>query len=156
MPENALLTQGIESYEKLVFMSKSLADLEQILTVEPHNTTAWYERGDILANLGRYTEAFDSFDRVVQLEPDHHRAWVFRGVTLIYLERYEDALASCDRALEIASTHREAWMFRGVALHRLGRYREAYVSYDQAIPEDRTSLWTKLTQWLRQAWNALA
>jgi Ca-activated chloride channel family protein len=48
---------------------QSLAQLEQI-----QDTESEYNRGNALAQLGRYQEALDSYDRVLQQQPEHEDA----------------------------------------------------------------------------------
>lgn len=115
--------------------------------LQSDNYTAWYARGEALAQLGHYTQALTSFDQAIVCNSNTSEAWVFRGVVLIHLQRYEDALASCDRALEIQPSDREAWIFRGAALQHLGEYKGAYASYDRATRSAAPAGWRPL-QWL--------
>lgn len=110
----------------------------------PIDALTCYSRGEALANMGRYLEALEHFERALALEPDRDKAWTFRGVVLIHLDRHEEALESCDRALSLNPNDSEAWTFRGVALQRLNYYREAYASYDRALGIQRRSIWQRL------------
>jgi Flp pilus assembly protein TadD len=136
-------------------MNNHLANLDRTRKSFPEGTVSWYEQGRALANLGKYVEALDCFDRAVLRCPDDPELWVFRGVTLIYLEQYEAALTSCDRALSISPTDPEAWVFRGVALQRLGRYRESYNSYDQALGNGEQSFWLTMLHSLQMMGNRI-
>lgn len=117
--------------------------VDSVSTAPESDSNAWYTKGEMLADKGRYQDALDCFNRAIELQADHCAAWVFRGVMALHLEQYLEALQSCDRALEIQPTSSEAWMFRGVALHRLNRYREAYTSYDRALGKQRQSVWQR-------------
>ena len=51
--------------------------LELALTAtdhEPHNATAWTNRGVALSRLGRVEEALESLDRALSLDPHQQRA----------------------------------------------------------------------------------
>jgi tetratricopeptide (TPR) repeat protein len=121
--------------------------------------TAWYARGESLANLGLHNEALACFDKILATEPTHVNSWVFRGVELLHLERYTDALDSCDRAIALNSVNTEAWTFRGVALQRLKRYQDAYDSYQRAIDLECVpicdSLWDVLSYRLQRQIHSL-
>jgi tetratricopeptide (TPR) repeat protein len=135
-------------------MKLSLSELDDVLMTNPEVDTNWYERGDALANQGRYEEALACFEQAIALNPDMPSAiesWVFRAVMLLYLERFDQALESCDRALAIEPAHPEANLFRGVALQRLGLYREAYRSFDRALgATERLSIWNGIGDKARQ------
>jgi tetratricopeptide (TPR) repeat protein len=125
-------------------MHKSFTELDQTLKTNPADSTAWYEKGDELANAGRHAEALACFNRAVQLQPVYCAAWVFRGAELIHLGRYQEALESCDRALELEPKNTEAWIFKGAALQQLNRYDEAYACYDKALGVRRNSGLSKI------------
>lgn len=110
-----------------------LSQCDRTLACHPNCATAWYGRGDALANLQRYPKALESFERAIELDPTNPAAWTFKAVVLFHLERYDEALASCDQALCLAPDDREAWTFRGAVLNRLGRFQEAYHCYDRAL-----------------------
>ncbi len=95
--------------------------------------TFWRYRGLMLANLKRYSEALESFDRAMQLHLDDSVNWDLRGVALQGLNRHAEALASFDKAIEFKPDYQYAWMHRGNALSALGKYEEAVASYDRAI-----------------------
>lgn len=95
--------------------------------------TFWRYRGLMLANLKRYSEALESFDRAMQLHLDDSVNWDLRGVALQGLNRHAEALASFEKAIEFKPDYQYAWMHRGNALSALGKYEEAVASYDRAI-----------------------
>ncbi|NJL22035.1 MAG: tetratricopeptide repeat protein [Leptolyngbyaceae cyanobacterium SM1_3_5] len=82
----------------------------------PIDAQTCYSRGEALANMGRYLEALDHFDRALALMSDHCKTWTFRGVALQRLNHYREAYASYDRALGIQ--RRSIWQR---LLHRSDR-----------------------------------
>lgn len=109
---------------------------------------AWLRRGEMLANLGLYHEALESFNQAIATNPNSAEAWVFQGVLRLHLDQPQTALECCDRALAIDSNNREAWAFRGVALTRLGHCKLAYASYSQATNLPQQHWWQRLVGWL--------
>lgn len=116
-------------------------------------TNIWLDRGNDLANLGKYAEALANLDKAVIVQPQNNAVWVLRSVVLIHLNRYLDALNSCDRALEIDNNDKQAWLFRGAALNHLGRYNECYASYDKSLGVERQTLRQKLSIKLKGLWH---
>lgn len=143
---DSLNRYGISLMQKRSY-NEAVACFNRSVYLQPNNYTAWYCRGDALANLGLYREALSSFERAIEQQPESHESWVFRAVMLIYLKHYSEALASCDRALELQPEHREAWTFRGVALQRMGHYKQAYASYAHAstTPTSKITWWQRVT-----------
>jgi tetratricopeptide (TPR) repeat protein len=127
-------------------MHKTFTELDQTLKTNPADSTAWYAKGDELANVGRHFEALICFEKALELQPNYGAAWVFRGAELIHLSRYKEALISCDRAIELDPKNTEAWIFKGAALQRLHRFAEAYVCYDRALGVRRRPLFSRLKQ----------
>lgn len=114
-----------------------------------HLAKVWYEKGEQLANSGKYVEALTCFNKALAIQPQDNAAWVFKAVVLIHLNRYQEALASCEQALEIQPTDKQAWLFRGAALNHLGRYKQSYASYDKALGIERQSVGQKLSKMLK-------
>ncbi len=124
--------------------------------------TFWRYRGLMLANLKRYPEALESFDRAAPLHLDDYINWDLRGMALLGLGRREEALASFDKALEFQADYQYAWMHRGNVLSALGKYEEAIASYDRAIQIQPNfyQAWVKrgevLSDFLKQHQEALS
>lgn len=130
-------------------MGAAISSFNGTLGFQPDEYKVWYNKGDALANLGRYEEALACFDQALAIQPDAHAAWVFRGVVLVQLARYSWALASCEKALAINPNDKQAWIVRGAALNYLGQYKQAYASYDKALGVERQPRWQKLSQMLK-------
>jgi tetratricopeptide (TPR) repeat protein len=132
-------------------MSAAINNFNQNLKSQSEGDVAkvWYEKGEQLANLGKYVEALNYFNQAVAIQSENNAAWVMRGVVLIHLNRYEEALVSCEKALQIQPNDKQAWLFRGAALNHLGRYKQSYGSYDKALGIERQSPGQKLSQTLK-------
>jgi tetratricopeptide (TPR) repeat protein len=113
------------------------------LAVKPDDHAAWYNRGVILARLGRHEAAIESFDAALAVKPDDHVAWSNRGLSLDNLGRHEAAIESFDAALAVKPDLHEAWYNRGVSLDNLGRHEAAIESYDTvlAVKPDLHEAW---------------
>jgi tetratricopeptide (TPR) repeat protein len=138
--EQALLFNASEKNEE------AIASYDKALEIKPDKHEAYYNRGNSLANLGRYEEAIASYDMALEIKPDDHEAYYNRGNSLDNLGRYEEAIASYDMALEIKPDKHEAYYNRGISLRKLGRYEEAIASYDMALeikPDDPGALYNK-------------
>lgn len=100
---------------------------------------AWFSKGIILVNLGRYEEGIASYTKAIEIEPNNYLYWYDRGFATYKLRRFVETIASYDRAIELNPDCYPAWYNRGIALGDLGRYEEAIFSYDRSIeikPDD--------------------
>ena len=61
----------------------------------------WISKGMSLANLGKYDQAIQHFDKAIEIDPDEHLAWVGKGRILEVLDKNEEAIQAYDRALEL-------------------------------------------------------
>ncbi len=102
---------------------------------------AWYERGTVLEDLGRFAEAIQNYDRALSLYPKREASanlWLRRGNAFQYgLGEYDASLACYDRVLQLQPDQAKAWHHRGNAL--LYGYRQpdtAISSYQRAIELD--------------------
>jgi predicted O-linked N-acetylglucosamine transferase (SPINDLY family) len=98
----------------------------------PSHVEAWTNRGTVLQELDRSSEALASFDRALALSPHHVAALFNRANALRHLKRHDEARASYDRVLKLKPNHAEAHNGRGVLLQELRRLPEAFAAYDQA------------------------
>jgi tetratricopeptide (TPR) repeat protein len=147
---------GFQLYETVTKLMRThhytavLLTLAEAAPTHHQDALFWHYQGEALANLGRYKEALQSFDRALERHPEAIATLVFQAVCWIHLQAFERALGCCDRTLAIAPHDSQAWLFRGVALQRLGQYRAAYSSYDQALNITRPSLRQRITRTLNR------
>ncbi|MEC4816698.1 MAG: tetratricopeptide repeat protein [Scytonema sp. PMC 1069.18] len=98
-----------------IYTSEHYAEL---LEIHPNNYKAWYSRGVLLKNLGRYEEAVATLDKALEIKPDDHKAWYARGNALYGLDFYEEAIASYNKAIELKPDYTEALYYRDKAFRR--------------------------------------
>jgi tetratricopeptide (TPR) repeat protein len=122
------LIEAIESYDSL-------------LTTRGDFWEAWYERGTVLEDLGRFVDAIASYDQALNLEPRREalaNLWLRRGNAFQYgLGEYDAALACYDRVLQLQPDQVQGWHHRGNAL--LYGYHQpltAIDSYRRALQVD--------------------
>jgi len=99
----------------------------------------WNNRGNVLDELGRYSDAVVSYDEAIAINPKLYEVWNNRGIVLRKLGRYAEAVASYDRAISLNPDDADVWNSRGYALNEFGQHANAVASYDKAIslnPDD--------------------
>jgi tetratricopeptide (TPR) repeat protein len=107
---------------------------DRALELDPSNITLLKDKGLALANLGKYSEAVDSFAKATSLNSSDAQAWNLEGFTLaVNLERYDEGVACIDRALKLDSAYYDAWISKGMALANAGALDESITSFDEAM-----------------------
>ena len=109
------------------------------LAIEDETTTlanragSYNNRGVLLFDEGKYTEALTDFDQALVLTNELAAAHINRGYTLIAQQRWAESLPSFDRGIELGPPEpARAYYNRGIAHEELGHVREAYYDYKQA------------------------
>ena len=62
------------------------------MELDPTDVNAWNIRGADLANLQKYDEAIESYDKALELDPKYARVWNNRGLTLASQQKYDKAI----------------------------------------------------------------
>lgn len=124
---------------------RNYPDYDKLIEVNPNDYKAWYGRGVMLKNLGRYEEAIASLDKALEIKQDYYKAWYSRGNALYGLDFYEEAIASYEKAIELKHDLAQAWYEKGKALDKLGDREEAIGSCEKAL-EIQSEALQKLAQ----------
>ena len=122
------LIEAIECYDRLL---KSREDFWE----------AWYERGTVLEDLGRFADAIASYDKALTLEPRREalaNLWLRRGNVYQYgLGEYDASLACYDRVLQLQPEQVQGWHHRGNALlYGYHQPETAIICYRRALDID--------------------
>ena len=106
---------------------------DRIIKRYPYHYQAWNYRSYLLANIGQYEAAAESYRHTLSLKSTEHRVWCNYGAVLEKLNILDEAFRCYDRALKQAPSYFKARYRKSKNLHRRALYDEAIVSYEQAI-----------------------
>ncbi|HEY9829387.1 MAG TPA: tetratricopeptide repeat protein, partial [Stenomitos sp.] len=120
-----LVSQG-KLYDVVEEYDAAVVSFNKAIEADPLNYKAWYGRGNVLQDLGRFQEAQASWKvatwtEAIVAKEDNADAWFNRGVGLEELGRYGEAITSYDKALQVKPDYQEAWFRKGYALGELQR-----------------------------------
>jgi protein O-GlcNAc transferase len=113
--------------------AEAIRQIGVALQINPHNASAYVNRGVVLQHLKRLDEALISYDRAIALEPNDAVSFYNRGNVLKELKRLDEAVASYDRAIALDPDHWGALYNRGNALGALKRFDAALTNYEAVI-----------------------
>ncbi|MDI6719563.1 MAG: tetratricopeptide repeat protein [Methanomicrobiales archaeon] len=98
----------------------------------PDDAVTNTSRGVALANMGRYQEAIEHFDRAIAADPGYVDAWRNKALALNYLGRYQDAIACYEEVTRLDPQDGDAWYSMGAIYRRLGDGPKADECFEEA------------------------
>jgi protein O-GlcNAc transferase len=119
------LGNALAAVDRHARSDEALACYERAIALAPNSAEALYNRGVMLAALGRHAAALTSYDRALALRPMFAQAHNNRAGALAALNRHDDAIAACTRALDIDPAFAAALMNRANERSLLGRHEGA-------------------------------
>ena len=82
--------------------------MQKAIALDPSDTIAHRQLGDLLASRGRWKAAVDSYAEALKLDPRSVEGWVKYGESLLRLGRREEARIAFEKALKLDPEHRGA------------------------------------------------
>jgi tetratricopeptide (TPR) repeat protein len=80
---------------------KRLADLDEAVRLEPGDVAARYDRGLLLADLGKLDAALADLNQAIVLDSDDTRLYEEKAIVLARLKRFDESLAALDKAKQL-------------------------------------------------------
>lgn len=125
-PDDASAHFGLgRVYELGMHFDQAKAEFLRSTELQPIQTEAWYELGDIALKQNDYAAALPYFQKVLARDARHAGALADAGQTLYREKRYDDALVYLRRAVAAAPEYQPGHYYLGLTLTRLGQKEEA-------------------------------
>lgn len=125
------------SYNEIENTQDALHCYEIVLTINPSNATAWYNKGCIFNTMGKdyYPKAIEAYDKAIEINPKLAQAWSNRGHTLEEMgeEYYQEALRSYNKALEVNPKKTNTWYQKGILHLKMKNDKMAMESLKHAL-----------------------
>lgn len=97
--EAQLINSAKTSFNSNLY-KKSLASLEEVLEINPNNSSAYFYMGNIFHIKGQLGKAIKAFNKVLELDPNNTDASISLSVILNDIGKYEQAQEVFNRANE--------------------------------------------------------
>lgn len=78
-----------------------LADFDRAIELSPTTAMAWFNKGNILFEMGDYTSALAAYTRAIELQPDMGEAFYNRGYIYLRLGNRPAGIADLSKSGEL-------------------------------------------------------
>jgi tetratricopeptide (TPR) repeat protein len=112
---------------------RAIADLKQVITLDPKDEFALFLRGYVYARKGEYDRAIADYDQVIARNPKDAGYYSARGITYYLKKEYDRAIADYDKAIALNPTDAGYYSTRGTTYYLKKEYDRAIADYDKAI-----------------------
>jgi tetratricopeptide (TPR) repeat protein len=125
---------GPEMNETVVY-ERLAAEAQAELEANPNDPIAYFNLGDALTQLERYSEAAAAFDEARRLGLHWRRLWYqFSPLEAYYaVERYQDVIDLAQATIKNAGGLEEAYYYQGLALHATNQAGAAAEAFQAAL-----------------------
>src|ERR1700728_2095465 len=125
-PDDASAHYGLgRIYELGTRFDLARAELQRSIDLQPVQTEAYYEMGDIALKQNDYVAALGCFQKVLARDGSHGGALAGAGQAFFRQKRYPEALDYRRRAVAAAPNYQPGHYYLGLTLSRLGQKEEA-------------------------------
>ena len=125
--------------------AKALDELQAAVDLQPNYDDAYRLRGEILARLGRWDEAFQSLQKAIDVRPNY---WGnYRSLGLAYRDagRLDSALTAFQRIVDLVPDNAWGYQLLGTIYQQQGRLVDARLQYETAcstaVRRRRSRIW---------------
>ena len=123
---------------------KAVAGYDKAIELKPDSTVFWNYKGRALANLGRFDEAINCFERSIAINSSDPEALNLKATAMsLGQKKYSEAIILFDLILESHPSYVDAWIGKGMALGNEGDLTEALLCFNKAteINPENPSAW---------------
>jgi tetratricopeptide (TPR) repeat protein len=98
----------------------AIGHLSTLLSQQPGDSSAWFDRGRIHQRAGRHDAALGDYDAAIRWEPAHAEAHFSRAQTLVALNRRDEAIDAYARVIVLQPDTADARLNRAILLCERG------------------------------------
>lgn len=80
---------------------------DKVLSLNPNDAYAWFNKGLTLGNLGSFQKAIECYDEAIRINPNNVDAWNNKGVAFANIGKFDEAQECFDKAKEINQKNNE-------------------------------------------------
>jgi tetratricopeptide (TPR) repeat protein len=125
-PDDASAHYGLgRIYQLGLQFDKARAEFQHSIDLQPVQTEAWYQLGDIALGQGDFAQAIQAFSKTLARDPKHGGALAGTGHAYFRQKQYAQAEVFLERAVAAAPEYQTGHYYLGLTLARLGRKEDS-------------------------------
>jgi tetratricopeptide (TPR) repeat protein len=106
------------------------------IEIDPNFSFAYYNRGSVYNNMGKYNLAIKDLDKAIEINPNYAVGYLGRGITNNNLGEYDLAINDCNKSVQLDPNSVEAYFVIGNAYLGKKEFDIALKYYDKSIKLD--------------------
>ncbi len=110
----------------------SIKDLSEAIRLNPNLADAYYNRGLIYLDLGKYDEGLADFDEAIRLKPEFSKSYHGKGLIYLQIGQLEKALDNFTISINMLPSYGRSYYYRSFVYNRLGNNKKALEDIKQA------------------------
>jgi protein O-GlcNAc transferase len=110
-----------------------LKNVDKVLQQQPNNSQFHISRGNMLKEMGRFSEAILAYKQAIRNRSGAADALNNLGVVLAQISLHDEAIGYYEKAIAIVPNYFDAYNNLGVSLKVMGRQKESYEAFWRAV-----------------------
>jgi protein O-mannosyl-transferase len=126
----------VESFHKKGQWSEEIQDYDAIISLDPSDGEAYYNRGVVFHKMGQLDRAKKDYDTAIAKQPFSPEAYNNRGVVYITLGLFDKAIEDLNHSIAINPQRADVHNSRGFAYLSIHQYEKALKDFNTAVNVD--------------------
>ena len=142
MMQNITLLHKASSFYEAQNYSSALEVIEDILTTDSKNSSAWIIKGNIFYQNQKFSEALSCYQKALETEPENKAALINMANSYYALKNYPQSYTYARQILAKEKDNKNALMTLGNSALELEKYEEAKEALLQVLDSQPNDFWS--------------
>ncbi len=118
-------------------ISESIEKFDKSILINPKNSDAFYNRGNVFSKIQDFEKAISNFDNSISLKENNPEAYNNKGSALLELYKFDEALKNFNKALELNINHYSARKNKAYLFEKKGDYNKSINELNELLKLDK-------------------
>ena len=118
-------------------ISESIEKFDKSTLINPKNSDAFYNRGNVFSKIQDFEKAIFNFDNSISLKKNNPEAYNNKGSALLELYKFDEALNNFNKALKLNTNHYSARKNKAYLFEKKGDYNKSINELNELLKLDK-------------------